>query len=168
MNEKKWMGVQHDQSTFPNAQLCFPSVWSDWLIVKTQCVLANPWGTDGGHITDTICIFCPSTWPGLTPASNWKLPSALKVCMKLIQWHCSPPGESPNILHHKSRSKQVHHSLCYVSTGPASFLSLKFLFWCNRHRDVERLVCEWRRNEWMEEWARLSEHVAAGRALTGG
>lgn len=62
MNEKKqnkWIGLQRDQRSCPNAQLCFPSVWSDWLIVKTQCVLASPSGTDGGHIADTIWIFCP-------------------------------------------------------------------------------------------------------------
>lgn len=40
--KKKWTGQKHDQSTFPNAQLCFPNVWSDWLIVKAQCKLASP------------------------------------------------------------------------------------------------------------------------------
>lgn len=30
----KEAGLQKDQSTFTNAQLCSSSVWSDWLIVK--------------------------------------------------------------------------------------------------------------------------------------
>lgn len=119
----------------PNAQLCFPSVWSDWLIVKIQCELANPWGVDEGHVTDTIWIFCPSTWPGPTPASNWKLPSGMKVnwvCVKLIQWYCFLPGVSPNPVHHKSCSKQIHHSWCYASTDLASLPCLEVLFWPNR------------------------------------
>lgn len=164
------MGSLHDQRTFSKCTTEL-SKCLKWLAHCQGAVCArepmrNGWRACNWYYLDRL-PHQRGTDPHPLPVENF-LVCWRKCVWIFIQWNCLSPGVSSNTLCHKSYNTHIHYSVCYVSNGLSRFLSLEFLYQCNRDVEMERgsLVNGDRMSEWRRVW--LSEHVAAGRTLTRG
>ena len=94
----------------------------------------------------------------LLPRPRGTGPHPLPIDHFLMCWRCVWSSSNRNAPHQvwvqtQCASKR-NHSICYISTGLGSLLSLIFLLYC-RCRDIERLVCEWR--HWVNGGMSLAE-----------
>lgn len=85
-NKNKWMGLQNDQST----AVFFKCL--KWLARCQGAMCACQPMRKGWIPYYRYYLGARFMCPGRTPASDRKLPSVLKVCMKLSRWLCSPAG----------------------------------------------------------------------------
>lgn len=173
VNEKKTRKYVDGSATswskhFSKCTLEFSKCLKSWRIVSVRSPatrkgwrvgsgLEGIWLRVTGHITNSIRIFCPSTWPGYTSASNWKLPSELKVnrvCLSPIQGKCF----SPNTLLHKFHGEQVLIP-CAISVlaWPASSLCRFSVVVMDTWR--WRDACLWMGREWVSGIVTLGEWV---------
>lgn len=86
MNKRNgWMGLQHDQSPFSQMHSCVFQVFEVTGLLSRHSV-RSPAHEERmeGILPILFGSSVPSMWLGPTPASNWKLPSMLRACMKLI------------------------------------------------------------------------------------
>lgn len=137
--KNKWSGLQHDQSTFPNAQLRFPSVWSDWLIDEALLGLLLPREMNARGNARTIWLRCISLIYVALDAHQLTLEN-FRLGVKLLQLNCF----LPDVVNPAVRSSITPS----VGSTQANFLSLVSVM----HRQGVRkgLVGKWGRNWWEE------------------